>query len=115
MNLNDLAHVDAVIGHLEDWAHWNRGYRMRLGYSPKSAGFSSGGMVSEESGNDYSSVDQTRYEMIDACVNDLPPDQSAAIHHRYLAAVFRMRDYAWSLANAHDALYIAFRRKGVMF
>ena len=115
MNQADFAQIDAVIGHLEDWAHWHRGYRMRLGYSPKSAGFSSGGAVSDESGSDYSGVDQTRYEMIDACVDDLPPIQVSAIHHRYLSAVFRMRDYVGTLALAHEALMIAFKRKGVMF
>lgn len=118
MSANDLAIIEAVIGHLEDWARWQKGYRIRLGYSPKSAGFETGGTVSEESGNDYSNVDQTRYEMIDACVDDLAkinPAQAAAIMHRYMATVFRMRDYPGSLALAHEWLYSAFRRKGVMF
>lgn len=114
MRVNDMAQVDAVIGHLEDWAHWQRGYRIRIGFSPKSAGFSTGGIVSDESGDDYSHVDQARFEMIDACICDLPPDQSAAIHHRFLASVFRMRDYPGSLAKALDALHGAFKRRCVL-
>lgn len=114
MNAPDLSRAEAVIGHLSDWAHWTEGYRVRLGYSPKSAGFQSGGVISEESIDDYSEVDRTRMEMIDACVNDLSCIHRAAIHHRYLASVYRMRDYPKVLAEAHDYLAVSFKRKGVM-
>lgn len=108
------ARADAVVRILLDWADWQRGYRMRLGYAPKSAGFQSGGSVAD-SDPDYSAVDQARYEIVDTCVDELPPDQRSAIHHRYLCAVYRMRDYDQSLLNAHEALQVAFVRKGAMW
>jgi hypothetical protein len=52
--------------------------------------------------------------VVDSCVDDLPPNQSAAIHHCYLSAVFRMRDYPQALADAHTTLFITLRRKGVL-
>ena len=115
MNAPDLAKMEAVIGHLSDWADWLKGYRVRLGYSPKSAGFQSGGVVSEESSDDYSGIDQTRYEMIDACVDDLSCIHRAAIHRRYLSSVYRMRDYEQMLLEAHEILLSAFRKKGVIW
>ena len=41
--------------------------------------------------------------------------RSAAIHRRYLSAVYRIRDYAQMLDDAHEALLVAFRRKGVLW
>ena len=108
------ARADMVIRILQDWADWNRRYVPRIGYSPKSAGFQTGGAVSDGE-PDYSSVDQARYEIVDTCVDELPPDQRSAIHHRYLCAVYRMRNYADSLARAHYALLRAFVRKGAMW
>ena len=109
------ARADAVVRILQEWADWQHGYRMRLGYSPKSAGFQSGGVVGSGSEPDYSSVDHARFEIVDTCVDELPPDQRSAIHHRYLCAVYRMRDYALSLTAAHESLLRAFVRKGVMW
>ncbi len=108
------ARADRVIRILQEWADWNRRYAPRLGYSPKVAGFQTGGIVSDGEA-DYSAVDQARFEIVDTCVDELPPDQRAAIHHRYLCAVYRMRDYERSLLNAHDALQREFVRKGAMW
>lgn len=107
------ARADAVVRILDEWAHWQKGYRMRLGYSPKSAGFQSGGSVADND-PDYSGVDQAR-EIVDTCVDELPPDQRSAIHHHYLCAVYRMRNYEQSLLNAHEALLVLFVRKGAMW
>ena len=109
------ARADAVVGILVEWADWQHGYRMRLGYSPKSAGFQSGGVVGSGSEPDYSSVDQARFEIVDTCVDELPPDQRSAIHHRYLCAVYRLRNYELSLLNAHEELQRQFVRKGAMW
>ena len=109
------ARAAAVVRILDEWAAWQNGYRMRLGYSPKSAGFQSGGSAHESSESDYAAIDQARYEIVDTCVDELPPDQRSAIHHRYLSAVYRMRDYAGSLLNAHETLQRAFVRKGAMW
>lgn len=109
------ARADAVVGILAEWAHWQHGYRIRLGYSPKSAGFQSGGSAHESSESDYSAIDQARFEIVDTCVDELPPDQRSAIHHCYLSAVYRMRDYAGSLAKALETLQREFVRKGAMW
>ena len=116
MSANDLARAEAVIGHLKDWADWCRGYRVRTGFSPKSAGFEPGGWRNDSARDDqYEAIDQERFRMIEACVDDLVPNQNAAIYRCYLFNVYRLRDYEQSLADAHVALASAFRRKGVMF
>ena len=108
------ARADMVIRILQDWADWNRRYAPRLGYSPKAAGFQTGGVV-DDGEADCSAVDQARFEIVDTCVDELQPDQRSAIHHRYLCAVYRMRDYALSLTAAHESLLRTFVRKGVMW
>lgn len=111
-----LARANAVIGILIEWAAWQRGYRIRIGYSPKSAGFQSGGVVSEDTASDnYATSDVTRYEIVDACVDDLPPCQHAAIYHRYCASVFRGEGYESALLTAHERLARVFRAKGIMW
>ena len=116
MSHHDRARAEAVVGILSDWADWMKGYRVRLGYPQKSAGFSSGGVVSDENTDyDYSSTDQARHRIVETCVADLPCNQSAAIHRRYLSAVYRMRDYEQSLLDAHQALSQAFVAKGRMY
>jgi hypothetical protein len=112
----ERARADAVIGLLEEWAAWQNGYKVRLGYPPKSAGFGGGRAVTDESsGADNAAADLARCEIVDRCIDDLADAFRAAIHHRYLAAVFRMRDYAGSLAEAHVLLSESFRRKGVLW
>ena len=116
MSRQDLARAEAVIGILLGWADWMRGYRIRIGYPPKSSGFSSGGVVSEENADhDYSSIDNARNIIVETCVAELPASQSAAIHRRYLSAMYRMRDYEDNLLMAHERLLGDFVRKGVMY
>jgi len=109
------AKADAVVRLLMDWADWQKGYRMKIGYPRRSAGMSSGGVVSEQSSDDYTSSDNIRCEIVDGCVDGLIPVQKAAIYHRYLAAVFRMRDYEHSLLHAHEQLTHTLRVKGVLW
>ena len=110
------ARFEAVIGILQDWSNWHKGYRIRVGYPPKSAGFQSGGSVSDDtSEHSYAAADNARFEIVEACVDDLMPAQNAAIYHRYCHTVYRMRDYTGSLSDAHDRLCIVFRQKGIMW
>lgn len=111
------ARADAVIGLLTDWASWQQGYRVRLGYPPKSCGFSGGRSVTDDTASDdNAAADQTRNEIVDRCIDDLGiPAHKAAIHHRYLHAVYRMRDYGQALAEAHEQLAQQFRVKGVLW
>lgn len=110
--------ADAIDGILVEWADWSRGYRMRIGYPQKSAGFEPGGgaVTAESSGHQYDDVLSARCEIVDRCIDDLPTTaQTAAIHRRYLSAVYRMRDYEATLSGALVALLVAFRRKGVLW
>lgn len=110
--------ASAVDGILVEWADWSRGYRMRIGYPQKSAGFEPGGGVvtRESSDHQYDEVLNDRCRIVDQCIDDLDvPAQRAAIHRRYLSAVYRIRDYAQMLDDAHEALLVAFRRKGVLW
>ena len=108
--------LDALRCMLEDWAQWQGGYRMRLGYPTRSISAGGGGSVECRHDDLYASADSAQFEAIDAAVDDLQPAQRAAIYRRYgIAAVFRFpRDnYAACLDQAHDALMRALPRKGV--
>ena len=116
--LEALARTQKVVNMLKEWADWSRGYRMRIGYPERSPGFAIGGGVVTRDTSDEQADDAAnqRCDIIDRCVDDLrEPAQRAAIHHCYLQAVFRMRDYDTSLLDAHAALDIAFRRKGILW
>lgn len=113
MNSPDLALADAVVGILTDWASWMKGYSAKTGYPKRAAGFSGTGCSSFEDMCDE--ADGHRNLVVDTCINDLPPNQNAAIHHRYLSAVYRMSDYEGSLAQAHESLTGMFRVKGMMY
>lgn len=111
-----LARYAATIRLLVEWSDWLSGYRMKIGFAPKSAGFQSGGVVSDSTDSDnYAAADNARCEIIDSCVDDLLPIQKAAINHRYCASVYRMRDYEQTLEDAHDVLAKTFRSKGILW
>ena len=113
-----VSKANAVSGILVEWANWSKGYRMRIGYPSRSAGFEPGGGVvtKETSEHQYDDVAADRCRIVDRCIDDLPVKaQSAAIHRCYLSAVYRLRDYEQTLLDAHEALEVAFRRKGVLW
>ena len=108
----------AVHAILLDWADWQRRYRVFVGYPRRSCGVDAGGQVVTPDTSDEQQDDamQERCRIADGCIDDLHvPAQRAAIHRRYLHAVYRMRDYEASLADALDTLAVSFRRKGIMF
>lgn len=101
---------------LEDWAEWQRGYRMKLGYPTRSLSGAAGGSTECSYDDLYASADNAVFEAIDAAVDDLQPAQRAAVLRRYgIAAVFRFprENYAEQLDRAHDALMRSLPRKGV--
>lgn len=114
MSARDLARMEAVVGILTDWANWMKGYSPNLGYPSHSMMLSSGGNSSTFE-DMCDAADAQRNHAVDSCVDDLPPNQKAAIYHRYLAAVFRLRDYEGSLVSAHEALDVSLRGKGMMW
>lgn len=105
----------AVVEYLRDWAEWQRGSRIDVGYPHHSSGFGRGGEVvsRESSDHDQADAEHERCRILDRLIDDLPvPAQRAAIHRCYLSAVYRLRDYEQFLADAHDSLARAMRAKG---
>lgn len=113
MSARDLAIADDVVGILTDWRDWMKGYSSRTGYPKRSAGFQSG-YVSSTFEDMCDEADAHRNRVVDTCIDDLPPNQNAAIYRCYLSAVYRLRDYEGSLTLAHESLLIMFRKKGLM-
>lgn len=104
---------EQVVDLLEQWAEWQRGYRMRIGFPTRSSAMRSSGLRSF--GEMCDEAQAYRCRVVDACIDDLSvPAQRAAIHRRYLSSVYRMRDYEHVLAEAHIELLTAFRRKGII-
>jgi hypothetical protein len=109
--------VDKVVSILEDWARWQQAYSVFLGAPRRSLGFDLGGSaVTAESGEQNKEADdRERCRIVDACIDSLKvPAQRAAIHRRYLSAVYRMRDYDQALCAAHEALLVAFLDKRLL-
>lgn len=110
----DEVKATAVVRLISEWADWMRGDKVGEGYPAKSS-FLQSGYVSSTFEDLCDSADAQRNRIVDSCIDDLPPNQNAAIYRCYLAAVFRMRDYEGSLIAAHDTLEGAFVRKGVLW
>lgn len=106
--------VDALVRLMEDWADWQKGYRMKLGYPSRSCGLSTDAATTFEDMCD--ATDNETMRAVDAVVQeDLEPIERAAILRRYgVAAVFRFRDYEGSLLQAHERLMVLLPRKGVI-
>lgn len=103
---------------LEAWAEWQRHYRINTGFPRRSCGIQCFGQVVTDDSSDeqQSEAERMRCEVVDQCIDDLPvPAQRAAIHHRYLNAVYRMRDYEIALDDALSSLVNAFIRKGILW
>lgn len=100
---------------LEEWADWQKGYRVRIGYPGRSAGFCAGGYVSRTFDEMCEDSDRDISALVDAAINDLVPVQSAAIYRRYLGALFRSVrvPYETALIDAHIALMASLPKKGV--
>lgn len=83
---------DATIDYwLHQWARWMRGGDSRkLGYPRRSLGIATGG-ASEQFDDMVEREDRKSVRATDAAIRSLSLDQQSAIHHIYLAAVFRMR------------------------
>ncbi len=101
---------------LEDWADWQKGYRMKTGYPSVSAGFDPGGYVSKTFDEMADENDQEISRLVDYAIDDLIPVQSAAIYRRYLGAIFRLNrvPYETALLDAHITLLQKLPEKGVV-
>ncbi len=107
---------DRLAWHLENWRDFMRsGGTRELKAPATSSGFVGGGY-----NNSFDDMvlyaDRRSAEIMDALVCSLPPVQQAAVHHRYLHAVFRFpRDnYAESLMMACAKLRAGMSGRGLV-
>ena len=82
---NDIEHlkrsVDALVQIMTEWADWQKGFRIKLGYPSHSAGMGGGGLQSFE--DMCESVDGETMRIVDGVVQeDLQPIERAAILRR---------------------------------
>lgn len=96
------------------WASWQQNSGIRLWYPQKAVGFASGGINCWD--DVELSTDAWMCGEIDAAVDQLPPAQHAAIHNRYLEAVFRFprNNYELLLEFALEEIIRLIRKKGVV-
>ncbi len=100
--------------HLKNWAYWMRHPGIKLDYPSKSAGFITGG-VSGVDGFDHwaDGCDSEAVIIINRLIDDLEPDESAAINHIYLRAVYRLRDPESSFERAIGKIFRGMVKEGL--
>ena len=105
MNPSDSPHI-RLDWHLSNWRTWmHSGELSKLRAPAKSAGFMAGGY-----NNDFDSMceiaDVRAARAMDAMIESLPANETAAIHHRYLHAVYRFPrgNFEKSLQSARERL-----------
>lgn len=113
---NDLQRaLESIILELTDWAKWQKGYSLKLGFPSKSVGLESG-YVSHTFDELCEQADHSRMQIVDCAVNDLEsPAQKAAIHHRYLGTVVRFprNNLPHLLLEAHLEIMKNMRKRGI--
>lgn len=98
---------------LLDWARWMRRGVLTGGYLNSAVGCVGGGYST--SFEDMLEATQVRIDRtIDAIIHGLPPAQICALHHAYLNAVYRFRDFEPTLLQAKAQVGIEARRRGVL-
>lgn len=116
MNLADIPETkpkqDRVDFYLSLWQTYMHTGSESRGYPGQSSGFSAGG-YSQDFDDMVEGVDLAAARAVDAVIRDLPLDQQCALHHRYLAAVWRFRNYGRSLYFARENVREGLKRKNV--
>lgn len=100
--------------HLRNWAKWMRQPSLKLGYPAKSCGLESG-FVSGEDGFDIlcEQADEQAAVLMNAIIDGLEPDETAAINHKYLHAVYRLRDMEASFERALGRVWRGMLARGL--
>lgn len=101
---------------LREWADWSATDDPRIGYAPKSLGWS--GACEEPSDEDaeiaLEEVAEQRARLLDRLIDRLPPDEQAAVSNAYAARVWRLRDEGGALARGLDRLRRMVRMEGLL-
>lgn len=103
----DVRDVRRLIHWMEAWADWQRGYRPKIGFPPRSCGLRGYGSATFDEMADEG--DNKQCVIIDTAVDDLghaSQAQKAAIMRRYLAVTWRFPrgNYELLLVEAHEWL-----------
>jgi hypothetical protein len=97
---------------LTNWSRWMHRDSAVDGFPQRSAVLTTGG--ASKGWDDFAEeIDGWVAQTVDTCINDLPADQRAAVHHCYLRAVFRFRDYRHSLLLAVTTLGVMLEARNV--
>jgi hypothetical protein len=107
--------LDRLEWHLGNWADWMRQDSSHLGYPKRSLMIASGGGTSVDAFEIMcDEVDTKCAEQLDALIDSLPPNQRCAINHKWLSAVYRMRDMDRAYELAIDNLMAMADRRGMV-
>ena len=104
--------VDRLESFLLDWSRWMRSGETVAGLPRASIGMSSGG-ASEHFDDMIDRVDRHIASVTNTVIEDLPAAQQCALHHAYLHAVFRFRDYETTLTLAKGAVRLGLKLRHI--
>lgn len=100
--------------HLRNWAIWMRHPGLRLGYPARSAGLQCGGISGHDAFDELcEQADEHAAIVINRIIDDLETDESAAINHKYLHAVYRLRNLEASFERAVGRVWRAMLANGL--
>jgi len=101
--------------HLRNWRDWMHRDSLRIGYPSKSAGLESGYISGDDAFDDLClKADEHAARVVDALIDGMPQDESCAIHHAYLHACYRLRDFDASFESACQKLLRGMVAKGLI-
>lgn len=98
--------------HLDNWKRWMKSDVITDGLPNRGAGCIGGG-YSRDVDDMLSTLDIRCAMATDALIRDLTAPQQAAIHHAYLRAAYRFRDFGKTLEGARRALKSALELRGI--
>lgn len=100
--------------HLRNWALWMRHPGLRLGYPARSAGIQCGGISGDDAFDCLcEQADEHAAVVMNRIIDDLSPDEAAAINHQYLHAVYRLRNLEASFERAVGRVWRAMLANGL--
>ena len=101
--------------HLENWRDYMRTPSHKLGYPSKSLCISSGnGSAIESFEIECEKVDLQCAITMEAMIDSLPREQSCAINHKWLHAVYALRNIEHAYEMAIDNLMVMADKRGLV-
>ena len=82
-----LERLERLDWHLHNWRDWMRSGEHIQGYKHTAAGCVGGGHIGDFD-DMVAKVDRKTAAIMDTLINDLPPTQACAVHHRWLHSVW---------------------------